>query len=338
MSYGPFGRMSDEQEELQDMLDDLRKATNAGPEYLQVSDSIPAYVWEDAKAMWWKREYPALKREIIDMLDMEGVRHRYSSLYDALVRVAFENREIRADLLPLLKEHDARFEKGVPADPTQNMSPEDAEKWEEMKEEYGGKFKDAGAKIASIESEDVEEHFKSWATAGSVVLGFVSWAYDVKEETLRELKKGSRSTQLVDDIAYSLESDPKFRHLSRREMYPAIKDFIDQYDRTLIRALENEIKTSSMKVASRSLFKEIVDYRALNNFRSALRKEDPQAAALLKEVMLHFHKELTLDRNTEAALNKLMNAVGRGMRDPGMARNQVAKVADLLGINTLNLF
>jgi len=37
----------------------------------------------------------------------------------------------------------ARFEKGVSADPTQNMSPEDAKKWDAMNEEHGDKFKTA---------------------------------------------------------------------------------------------------------------------------------------------------------------------------------------------------
>jgi len=38
---------------------------------------------------------------------------------------------------------DARFEAGKPADPTKNMSPEDAATWKDMNEEYGDKFKKA---------------------------------------------------------------------------------------------------------------------------------------------------------------------------------------------------
>jgi len=37
----------------------------------------------------------------------------------------------------------ARFEEGKPADPTENMSPEDAKKWREMKDEHKDKFKAA---------------------------------------------------------------------------------------------------------------------------------------------------------------------------------------------------
>lgn len=45
----------------------------------------------------------------------------------------------------------AKFPKGVSADPTSNMSPEDAEKWRQMNEEHGGKFKQAAAELASLD-------------------------------------------------------------------------------------------------------------------------------------------------------------------------------------------
>lgn len=49
-------------------------------------------------------------------------------------------------LLPL-EIHLARFEEGVPADPTVNMSEEDAAEWEEMNEEYGDQFKTAAHRL-----------------------------------------------------------------------------------------------------------------------------------------------------------------------------------------------
>lgn len=41
----------------------------------------------------------------------------------------------------------ARFEEGKPADPTEEMSEEDAKKWEEMNEEHGDKLKEAGSTL-----------------------------------------------------------------------------------------------------------------------------------------------------------------------------------------------
>ena len=56
-------------------------------------------------------------------------------LRKALIKLAYDTPSIRADIMPLLSEDEevleekaARFEEGVPADPTENMSPEDAEK------------------------------------------------------------------------------------------------------------------------------------------------------------------------------------------------------------------
>ena len=65
-------------------------------------------------------------------------------------------------------EHDvmARFEKGKPADPTENMSEEDKKKWEEMKEKHGDKFKSASEMTAeeyeSIMAGHTEESFKEF--------------------------------------------------------------------------------------------------------------------------------------------------------------------------------
>lgn len=49
-------------------------------------------------------------------------------------------------LLPV--EKIARFEEGVPADPTVNMSPEDAATWEEMNDKYEDQFKTASLDVA----------------------------------------------------------------------------------------------------------------------------------------------------------------------------------------------
>ena len=67
-----------------------------------------------------------------------------SDLRNKIIKLAYEKEELREALKPILSEmaEEARFEKGVPADPTENMSPEEAEKWEEMKEKYKDKFKE----------------------------------------------------------------------------------------------------------------------------------------------------------------------------------------------------
>lgn len=64
-----------------------------------------------------------------------------ATLKEQLIRLGNSNPELRDHIRPVLQVVESRFEKGVPADPTENMSEEDAEKWEEMKDEYGDKFK-----------------------------------------------------------------------------------------------------------------------------------------------------------------------------------------------------
>jgi len=54
--------------------------------------------------------------------------------------------KLNSDLQALV----ARFEEGVPADPTKNMDPEDAAKWQAMNDEHGDKFKTAAGKPGDV--------------------------------------------------------------------------------------------------------------------------------------------------------------------------------------------
>lgn len=39
------------------------------PEYIQINQSIPAYVWEDYQADWWNTEAVHILEELFDILD-----------------------------------------------------------------------------------------------------------------------------------------------------------------------------------------------------------------------------------------------------------------------------
>lgn len=134
------------------------------------------------------------------------------SLYDSLVKLAYENPELRDDLLPVLKEHDARFEKGKPADPTKNMSPEDAEKWEEMKEEHGDKFKNSSRLRQQLvrlgdESPELREDLRpvldalsgrkaKRASVSNAVSELQNWGFTVNVETKESLSAGQYGVQI----------------------------------------------------------------------------------------------------------------------------------------------
>jgi len=51
----------------------------------------------------------------------------------------------------------AKFEKGKPADPTENMSPEDAAEWNKQKEEHKDQFKSARQRLSWSRKADLEE-------------------------------------------------------------------------------------------------------------------------------------------------------------------------------------
>lgn len=103
-----------------------------------------------------------------------------------------------------------------------------------------------------------------------------------------------------------------------------------------IAKLADEVKALSSKRAANlgvEFFKSYIDPRKFSATMRVLRKEDKQAADLLDEVMRTLIDKLTpSDRNVEPALNKLASTL-RGSQDPAMLRNQVFKVADLLGLS-----
>ena len=78
----------------------------------------------------------------------------------------------------------ARFEEGVSADPTKNMSPEDAAKWKAMNEEHGDKFKTATDQLAVLDLE---------LTAASLVMASGWDPPKLNSELARSVSKGNKT-------------------------------------------------------------------------------------------------------------------------------------------------
>jgi hypothetical protein len=84
------------------------------------------------------------------------------------------------------KEIEARFEEGKPADPTENMSPEDAKKWKEMTEKHKDKFKSA-AKTGEDTAEDIAHDVVSRMSNGmSISDAFKDVGYQALYRSTRE--------------------------------------------------------------------------------------------------------------------------------------------------------
>jgi len=80
-------------------------------------------------------------------------------------------------------------------------------------------------------------------------------------------------------------------------------------------------------------FFSLVDKNGWRKIRTALQKDgDTASVKLWDEASQKLAKELEMPSSYDVALTKMMNLVERGPRDPEMTRNQVFKIADLLGI------
>lgn len=86
----------------------------------------------------------------------------------------------------------ARFEKGKPADPTENMSEEDAAEWKAMTEEHGDQFKTA--KLQARQIKLLQQYIKDHPNR------FISWFDDLPSEFKQELRKVKDQETLDSDV------------------------------------------------------------------------------------------------------------------------------------------
>lgn len=97
----------------------------------------------DASKAWSKNHFTQVQNSQLQDVYM----NKQAYLRQAIIKLAYNNPQWQKDLLPLVVASDrgARYEKGVPADPTENMSEEDAAVWEEQNELHRDEFKQAAA-------------------------------------------------------------------------------------------------------------------------------------------------------------------------------------------------
>jgi uncharacterized protein YjbI with pentapeptide repeats len=84
---------------------------------------------------------------IVKIEDLSSTREVYEDFFEleesSYIVLPISAEEVEFPVSRSASRRLSRFEEGVPADPTENMSPEDAAEWEEMNEKYGDKFKKA---------------------------------------------------------------------------------------------------------------------------------------------------------------------------------------------------
>jgi hypothetical protein len=104
----------------------------------------------------------------------------------------------------------SRFEKDKPADPTENMDPEDAAKWDEENEKNKDKFKTAAAPVfRSVETRDCKLIDRLVSQRGAV-----DWVTDVRDEKYQRLSEEEGFRERIFPRA--------------RESFHEINDFINE--------------------------------------------------------------------------------------------------------------
>jgi hypothetical protein len=85
----------------------------------------------------------------------------------------------------------------------------------------------------------------------------------------------------------------------------------------------------SEKLTESSALDAMIDQGMLGELINRIH-DDKESTDLLRDVYDYFKKKLTLKRNEENALNRLMNLLARPKTDAANARNQIFKTADEL--------
>ena len=151
----------------------------------------------------------------------------------------------------------------------------------------------------------------------------------------------AKITQFTQDMAKAVNqylyyiydnADPSDVKRLAKAMADAAYNVWSRNRQKLDKARYIEIQATT-KVARDDMFYDIVDERETINLYRKLEDVDEQAAKLMYECIREFRKKFTVDPNTQQALNRFQGMVAKGQSwDAGLLRNNVFKVADLLGL------
>lgn len=100
------------------------------------------------------------------------------------------------------------------------------------------------------------------------------------------------------------------------------------------------IRQSKKRVARDSALEYVIpqeDFLKLH--KEAQKQGQDDVVRQIVDIMYEMEKRLQIDNDLKYAINRTRNLLhGNTWRDPGTLRNQVAKIADHLGINKLKFF
>ena len=182
-----------------------------GPEFKEMNENPPDSVVKVREQMGKKASYPKVMKELKDDLDRKAItRSEFNELSEAVGNAETEQaaRKIVQDhrkgrtagellsmdmFADMLK--DSKFEKGKPADPTKNMSEEDAAEWERQNELNKDNFKGAGLPPGARDEEEaalVTQFFGKAKTAAGGKYGFTKATEDACGVGVNKLSKAAK--------------------------------------------------------------------------------------------------------------------------------------------------
>jgi uncharacterized protein YeaO (DUF488 family) len=146
-----------------DVVKDQHKTAKASPQDLTKAREMGEAAFKAGKKCVpaWDKELAGLlkgrgvTKDVIQLLTEWQSGWTKANLADDSWMQDLAEKAVKSASLGLTSETEmiAKFEEGKPADPTEQMSPEDAEKWEAMNDKYKDVIKDKHARVAKILNE-----------------------------------------------------------------------------------------------------------------------------------------------------------------------------------------
>lgn len=99
--------------------------------------------------------------------------------------------------------------------------------------------------------------------------------------------------------------------------------------------ITHRVAKRHLEASKTTYFRELEGYSKMERFLWEIPKLTPDHKGLAKvyrEILTELSERYSVDRDTDIATKKLLNLVSKNPSSPDMVRNQVFKIADLLGL------
>jgi len=155
-----------------------------------------------------------------------------TDLRKAIIKLAYDNPEIREDLVPLLRD----------------AGNKDTFKIAEFPHEgYAMRRTETHRRRFAFDTSDAEDHLAGWNRGYTEnygtrqhIPGFLTWAWDLRKETLKDLDRRNYGA-IAEELAYSAKQDPAYRDESYADLEAGFVDYLKNWRTELLEALDESL-------------------------------------------------------------------------------------------------